>query len=76
MAHYFETENFIGQPVQHRFVKRIMADEFGEDIWFIRHDVIVNGKGADTRFIPLDTDEGRNLLAEYAVPLDCVKQEN
>lgn len=76
MAHYFETENMIGQPVEYRFVKRIMKDDLGEDIWFIRFDVIVDGVGADTRFIPLDTDEGRELLARYAVPLDCLKEDN
>lgn len=77
MAHYFETENMVGQPVEYRFVKRIMKDDLGEDIWFIRFDVIPqDGKGAcDTRFIPLDTDEGRELLARYAVPLDCLKED-
>ncbi len=79
MAHYFETENVLGEPVEYRFVKRIMKDkDLGEDIWFIRFDTIPqDGKGvSDTRFIPLDTDEGMALLARYAVPLDCLKEEN
>ena len=76
MAHYFETENFAGQPVEYRFVKRVMLDkDLGADAWFIRMDVIVDGVGADTRFIPLDTNEGRDLLARYAVPLDCLKED-
>ena len=75
MAHYVYSENMIGNPVAHKFTKRIR-----HDVWQVRMDTIVwshehDWRMVDSTFYPLDTNDGRRRLAQYCVAPDMLVEQ-